>query len=176
MNKRIFLAVNLPAETKKRISSELQPQAKAKGLRPVSEENLHITMAFLGYLNPEAVQGLKESLSALGKTEKFELELKGTGHFRNRVLWLGVGKGSDGLKELREKINSALGISDPKFHAHVTLARNKSLKPEEVDSILSEMEKKGFNETVAAESLDIMESVLSNQAPAYSVLARIEFG
>ena len=174
MNKRIFLAVNLPAETKKRIAAELLP-AQREGLKPVSEENLHITMAFLGYLNEEAAAQLKESLAAPGKTEKFGVELKGIGHFKNRVLWLGVMEGAMELRSLKGKINNILGTTDPKFHPHVTLARNKSLKAGEIDLILAEMEKKEFSETVLAESLDIMESVLSGSGSTYSVLERIKF-
>ena len=176
MNKRVFLAVNLPPETKKRIASELSALLPEKVVKAVEEQNLHITMYFLGHLDEQGVKKIIEWLSVVREREQFRVELKGIGHFRNRVLWLGVGQGSERLVSLGNKITEALEVKDEKFHPHVTLARNKSLKAGEVDSIIAEMEKKGFCETVEAESLDVMESVLSPEGPAYSVLERIEFG
>ena len=175
MNKRVFLAVNLPAKTRKRIATGLLPLIPRQGVKPVREENLHITISFLGYIPENAVEELVNSLEKAGELSQFKIELSGVGHFKNRVLWLGVKEGREKLFELNRRISSALGVEDKKFHPHVTLARNKFLKRKEFNSVLSALQEMKFSETVEAESLDVMESVLSSTGPTYSVLEKIEF-
>jgi len=175
MNKRVFLAVNLPKETKKRIASELLALLPEKSLKPVSEENLHITLSFLGYLPESAVKELVASLSPVSDIPCFGMSLSGIGHFKHRVLWLGLEKGREELLELNKKICDALGLKSEKFHPHVTLARNKSLGMEEFESLVSLLQGKEFREEANALSLDVMESILSPAGPMYSVLEKIEF-
>lgn len=174
-NKRVFIAVNLPKETKNKISKELLSIIPRKGIKPVEKENLHITLKFLGYLNEEALNEIAEKLEFAQETKKFLIELTGIGHFKKRVVWLGVKKGSEELIELSEKINEAIECAQEKFHPHVTLARNKWLKTGDVLGLLQELEKKNFFETIEAKSLDLMESVLSQSGPKYFVLKKIDF-
>ncbi|MFH1234265.1 MAG: RNA 2',3'-cyclic phosphodiesterase [Candidatus Diapherotrites archaeon] len=172
---RVFIAVNLPEKTKNRICSELMPLLPKKGLKAVERENLHITMKFLGNLGENAAKETIEKLEFAKQTKKFEIELKGIGHFHKRVLWLGVGKGAKELEELGAGIDEALGLGGEKFHPHITLARNKEMHAVGLEKALVDLEMKGFAETIEAGSLDVMQSVLGPKGPKYSVLKKIEF-
>ncbi len=175
MNKRVFLAVNLPRETRKRIASKLLALLPKKGVKPVSEENLHVTLSFLGYLPESAIKELVASLEPLSEMPCFGMRLSGIGHFKHRVLWLGLEKGREELLELNKKICDALGLKNEKFHPHVTLARNKFLGRKEFESLVSLLRGKEFSEEANALSLDVMESMLSPAGPAYSALEKIKF-
>ncbi|MEM0360166.1 MAG: RNA 2',3'-cyclic phosphodiesterase [Candidatus Diapherotrites archaeon] len=172
---RVFIAVNLPEKTKDRIASELLSWLPSEGIKAVERENLHITMKFLGYLGEKALEETIKKLEFAKKTKKFEIELKGIGHFHKRVLWLGIGKGARELSELGYKIDDALGLRDEKFHPHITLARNKWMKGADFEKTIAGLEKKNFCEAIKAESLDVMQSVLTPQGPKYSLLEKIFF-
>lgn len=173
MNKRVFLAVNLSEKTKKDIAAKLQALIPGNGLKQVKEENLHITILFLGYLPENAVRELAESLRPVSEMASFTIGLSGVGHFRNHVIWLGVTGGREKLSEVNSKVSGILGVEDKNFHPHVTLARNKSLKREEFEDLVSRLQKTEFSESVKVHSLDVMESVLLSNGPVYSIIKKI---
>lgn len=173
-NKRVFLAVNIPKEIKEKIAELFLSKLKVDGLKPVAEENLHFTVKFLGHLPEESLGELEGKLNELN-FKKFEVEVSGVGDFHGRVIWLGVSKGGEELKELSLKVNELLGLEEEKFSAHLTIARNKFLEKEKVKGILGELKGVEFRESFSVESLDLMESELSKTGPKYSILKRIEF-
>jgi len=164
--KRTFIAVNIPAETKEKIFKTLSSELPEKGCKKVERENLHITMVFLGYLDEKKINEIENAMEKIS-VEKFEAELKGVNHFNGRVIWLGVTEGSLELSELSRQLGELTGIKEDKFHAHLTLARNKSLGRAEVKKIVDEMNAKGFSEKISVESADLMESILSGKGPKY---------
>jgi len=170
--KRMFVAVNLPAEIKKGIHEKLVQAIPAGKARPVETENLHVTLKFLGYLHPEKLAEVREKLQALAAVKKFEVGLAGIGEFGGRVVWLGVSKGGEEMKALSDKLDELLQVKDDRFHAHVTLARNKELKAPEVRELLAALEKEGCSWSFKAESVDVMESVLSAKGPKYALQFR----
>ena len=123
--KRLFLAANIPLTAKEKIFRQLSSKIPEKKCKAVAKENLHITLKFLGYLPEQSVQELVEKLQPLGKKKSFKAVLRGVGHFRGRVLWLGVKEGAGELKEISSEINKLLEIPGEKFSAHITIARNK---------------------------------------------------
>ncbi len=174
--KRTFIAINLPPGIKKEITARVAAKIPAGKARPVEMENLHITLKFLGYLPPEKMAEVKEKLKALAAVKRFEVELGGVGEFGGRVVWLGVQKGREELAGLSQRLDEALEIKDDRFHAHVTLARNKELKPQELKELLNALERENGRWTFTAESLDLMESVLSSSGPRYSVAFKQALG
>ncbi|MFH1256160.1 MAG: RNA 2',3'-cyclic phosphodiesterase [Candidatus Diapherotrites archaeon] len=166
---RVFIAINVPEAVKERIFSELSALIPAKGCKKVEKANLHITMRFLGYLNEEKIMETKKALEKIS-LKKFEAELCGVNHFNGRVIWLGVAKGSQEFNELSGQLSELAELPDERFHAHLTLARNKSLERNEVKEIAERMNEKNFSEKIAVESTDLMESVLSHEGPVYKKL------
>ena len=174
--KRTFIAINPPAEIKKDIYAKLVAKIPAGKAKPVETENLHVTLKFLGYLHPEKLGEVKAKLKELTTCRKFDVELKGLGEFGGRVLWLGASRGGEEMKALSDKLDELLGVKDERFHAHITLARNKELTGQEVRALLAELEKEAATWSFKAGSIDVMESVLSAKGPKYALQFRQELG
>ncbi len=101
----------------------------------VNNENLHITLKFLGEFKPKDILPIKNSLiSALSATNSFTLSFKELGVFPNfrkpKVVWVGISP-SDELFRLFQDIESvAIALGYPKeergFSPHITIGRIKN--------------------------------------------------
>lgn len=131
---RLFTAIPLPQE----IRTILYGMGRSlPGGRPVPEEQVHITLRFIGEVEGSLLYDIKESLASID-TPSFSFEIRGVGHFpprgKPRVIWAGIFP-TDKLIGLKKKIDFELqqcGIAPEqrKFSPHVTLARlsNCSIK------------------------------------------------
>ncbi len=124
MSMRLFAALPLPDELG-RVLLRAQDELRARGVRAnfSREENLHLTLAFLG--ETERVRAAQEAVLSL-RAGSFDLTLAGWGCFGD-LLWAGV-RGSRALDGLAARVRAALdgaGLScDRKpFRPHITLAR-----------------------------------------------------
>jgi len=133
---RLFVAIELPADLKQRIEPIC---SGVEGARWVGEDNMHLTLRFIGEVGEENLDDIVGALAQVNGT-RFPLEVTGAGHFesrrRVRTLWLGVAK-QPALFALQERIESALvhaGLPPEgrKFSAHLTLARLKGTRPARV--------------------------------------------
>ena len=127
---RLFIAITLPEDQRTRLA------ALANGLpgaRWISQDNLHVTLRFLGELDGGEAADIDEALAQV-RTPGFTLGLEGISHFgegrKLRALWAGVGS-NPALMRLQAKIEQAVvRAGQPpekrKFKPHVTLARFKS--------------------------------------------------
>ncbi len=165
--KRLFFAVNLPDKVKEEISKTILPKIPKEKWRTVKKENLHITMRFLGHLPEQAIGELQEKTNVVGNSEEFYAELKGVGHFKNRILWIGTGEGTNEFNLLSKKLCEALGVLDKRFHAHITIARNRGSKPKETDELIEGLRKQKFERRITVRSVDLMESILHKAGPEY---------
>lgn len=182
---RTFIAVRLPAAARRRLA-EVEEALKESGadVKWVSEENLHITLKFLGYVENERMAAVCDAVkSAVDGLRPFDMSLSGVGAFpkpaRPSVVWVGVRSGSEELKALAKQVEVAMeriGFApEPrKFSAHVTVGRVKSaagshklreaierLRDEPVDS-------------ARVSGVAVMKSELYRTGPVYTVLK--EFG
>ncbi len=173
-NVRLFFAVNLPEETKNRVFAELVEAIPQKGFGKTSRENLHVTLAFLGFFPKEKISWLKEKASLLKSLDGFEAELGGIGHFKGMVLWLGIGKGSEELGLLAKKLCEAINLGEGNFHAHVTLARNKNAEKKEFDAVVEKLRAKNFSEKISVKSFELMESTLAPKGSIYKKIFSVE--
>lgn len=125
MAERCFVALTLPAEIRRALIA-LQPAGE--GLRRVPEEQLHLTLHFLGPADVAVARAALESVAL----EPLPLTLTGTGAFAHRhggALWVGV-RLTDGLTALHQRVGEALATtgytpSSRPFHPHLTVARWK---------------------------------------------------
>ena len=121
---RLFIAVD-PDEGMRRELIRYMNDLRACGMQGVytKEENLHLTLAFIGdYGDPQEVLEAMEEAAE----EVFTLSLKGTGSFGD--LWWAGYEESEALEKLAKRLRHALaehGIPyDRKaFKAHCTLVR-----------------------------------------------------
>ena len=127
---RLFVAISLPDDLRMRLAGLTNG---LPGARWISEDNLHLTLRFLGELDGAAASDLDEALAGI-HMPAFEVAIRGVNHFgdgRNlRALWAGVEPNPE-LTRLHDKIEQAvirsgLPPNRRKFTPHVTLARFKS--------------------------------------------------
>lgn len=132
---RAFLAINLPEDTRHRLSllQYLLPLPN-----PVDEENLHLTLSFLGEQPDHILEAVHEAMTAL-TLPAFELVLKGVGLFgraKPRLAYAAV-QPNDTLTRLQTKVETAArraGVVIPAQHyvPHITLGRFKAMPAEAV--------------------------------------------
>src|SRR6267378_2820821 len=95
---RLFIAINLPAALKSRLGElqhELESSANKRAVRWTRPEQLHITLKFIGYVEPSARAAIEKELQkGCEGTPQFRLEVEGVGCFPNarspRVIWVGT--------------------------------------------------------------------------------------
>lgn len=133
---RLFTAIELPEELRRRMASLCAGVDKAKW---VAEENLHVTLRFIGNVSEDVAHDILPALGAV-RGRPFTVTLAGAGHFGSRrhvrTLWLGIERCPE-LGALYGRIDSALvrtGLEPEgrKFSPHVTLGRLKNGAPHEM--------------------------------------------
>jgi len=171
--RRIFIAVNLPEEIRRQIYEKLSCKIPQEECKVVGMQNLHITMKFLGYITNENLNEVQEKMRVLENTDAFNALISGIGDFNARVIWIGVAEGNEELQRISAILDDALNLHDERFHAHITLARNKAPGRREVDEVLGKLKAENYSAGIKVESIDIMESNLRREGSEYSVVKRI---
>jgi len=136
MGIRSFLAFELPPEIREQIravSKELQKSNLP--VRWVKVENIHLTIIFLGSVDEDTVDDIKEKATFVVKrSPAFKIRLNAVGVFphwrRPRVIWIGLNGDIDRLSNLRDELQKelkSLGFMPEKrpFRPHLTLGRFK---------------------------------------------------
>jgi 2'-5' RNA ligase len=131
---RSFVAILLPAALRARLGAEIERlRATARGVGWIAPENLHLTLKFLGGVEPARLEGVAAALGRVAAAgAPFDLALHGLGAFpastRPRILWGGVGAGAPTVVDLAARVDEALATlgfaaEARPFSAHVTLGR-----------------------------------------------------
>ncbi|MDW8398177.1 MAG: RNA 2',3'-cyclic phosphodiesterase [Acetobacteraceae bacterium] len=131
---RLFVALDLPDALREALSARATGLPHAKWVPP---ENYHLTLRFIGEVEPWRAEEVDECLAAL-RARPFDLTLAGAGLFQKggkiHSVWIGAER-NDALAALQAKIETALqriGLPAEKrrFAPHVTLARTERAAPE----------------------------------------------
>jgi len=181
---RLFLAIELPAAERRAIHAATAPlRDAARAVAWVREENLHLTLKFLGSQPAGAVERLRDALApAMAAAAAPTLELGGLGAFPDlrapRVIWMGVHP--DPRLELVhhdvEVVCGALGyeVDGRAFRPHLTLGRVRDRLPAGGARAIAEAARGvHYRGRAAAASLDVMASELTPQGARYRVMARL---
>jgi RNA 2',3'-cyclic 3'-phosphodiesterase len=183
---RTFIAIPLPDECKALLVS-MQQELRTHGadVRWVAVPSIHLTLKFLGEVEPERIAEMSEALTAVSKSnQQFQLRLHGLGCFPNqknpRVIWCGVGGEIDALLQLQQKVETAcvaLGFAreERDFRPHLTLGRvtgKRNLQPL-IDYIKIGS---GLECSFTANHFNVYKSVLKPQGAIYTVLTTIALG
>lgn len=135
---RLFVALELPNTHKQRL---LNLCHGVRDARWISEENLHLTLRFIGEVEEPVAGDIISALHSVS-AEAFPLTLDSVGHFKTgrriRSLWAGIAP-NEALITLQERIDAALrraGVPQDgrRFTPHITLARLKGGTPERIAS------------------------------------------
>jgi 2'-5' RNA ligase len=142
-NHRLFVALSPGDAVRRRIAAagaELRRGAgrAADDIRWVAEENVHLTLQFLGAVPEPRVPDVRAAVAAAARAAgPLSLEVKGAGGFpsarRPRVVWLGVGGDLAALVALVEDVGrrlAPLGFppEERAFSPHLTLGRAREAR------------------------------------------------
>ena len=182
MRHRIFIAINLPEDIKKKLI-DYQAKWPELPIRWTKKENLHITLIFLGYLSDEdLLEVLKSTKEAVLKHQPFFINLKKIIYgppkkLPPRMIWA-EGEESKELGKLQKDLENSLlapsvkGIESESrpYAPHITLGRIKAwefrkIEPEERPEVNEEI-----NLNFEVNSIEVMESELKRGGPNYAIL------
>jgi len=135
---KLFTGIELDDQTRV-VCAQIASRLEAAGLRGRFEapEKLHITVAFLGWVNAEQVEPIRDGLrQAAGELSPFAIALDTIGafpHERNpHIVWIGSRERNRAFERLAGTLRSAyepLGFTFQKEAIpHVTVARIKTDK------------------------------------------------
>ena len=138
---RLFVALDLPDPLRQAVR---ELQSGLRGARWLTEDGLHLTLAFIGEVGGSTQRQVEAALGAV-TAPALRVELHGLGCFPPRgalrVLWTGASPKTE-LVSLARMVRSALGRSGiaperRKFMPHVTIARfRQPPRPVELEGYL----------------------------------------
>lgn len=184
---RCFVAVPVGEGIRRRVG-ELQGTLRRVGadVKWVEEENLHLTLKFLGEMEEAALERLRGLLSAeASRWGPLAVEYSGTGVFpgedRPRVVWVGVRGDVEKLAGLAAAVERAAAqVGVPRegrpFVAHLTVGRVRS--PRHVPRLaeaLRRCRESVFGRDEIREFL-LFRSTLTPSGPVYEPLGRFPLG
>jgi 2'-5' RNA ligase len=136
---RLFVGIELDADLRARCASagaDLQERLRGAraglDVRWVPEQNLHVTLWFLGEVPPERTSAIEQTLQSPSEVEPFVMDVSGVGIFPPsgppRILWLGISRGADSLSACYAELSvrlAPLGFERERrpYHPHVTIGR-----------------------------------------------------
>ncbi len=180
---RCFIAVSLPGPLKRAIGDVIgKLRESGADIKWVPDENLHLTLKFLGETETERVDEIKNMLrKKLSHYAPFYIRIGGVGHFPGgknpRVIWVGIEE--PGMLEdiYRDVENAMEKLGYPReerpFSPHLTIGRVRSPKRvAEAIKRLEEFRSMSFDEFVVKE-VTLMKSELKPGGAEYSGLAEI---
>lgn len=172
---RTFVAAEIQNDEVLNSIAKLQSDLKIKA-RPVSKENMHFTLLFLGEIAEEIAPKIMEALESI-TFSPIQVSFGGVGAFPDprfpRVIWIGVDEtASQNLIKLATQVEEKLGPlgfkSDKPFKPHLTIFRIKN----RIDDISKELDKLKTiqlgHDTIS--ELKFKKSILTPSGPIYSDL------
>ncbi len=170
---RLFAAIPLPEDIQTDLAAVCTGLA---GIRWVSEEQLHLTLHFLG--DECDAEEIEQALEGI-ESAPFPVEINGLGRFlhnRGGAIWAGV-TASTALADLHAQIGGRLRNTSAKlekrpFRPHITLGRIKNASESRIQDYLQFHSVKA---EFAAESFCLFESRLRPDGPVHIVRREYEF-
>jgi 2'-5' RNA ligase len=152
----------------------------------VEPDNLHVTLLFLGEVDDREVPKVCRIVGERSLEQPaFLMSVETVGCFPNprrpRVLWVGVGEGTQPLCALHDALEEPLQElgyrrEERRYTPHITLGRVKSDRPTEKLSAALAKHAGWKGGEVTVQELRVMSSELTPQGPVYTVLSRAPLG
>lgn len=186
---RAFFCLELEPELQKELDRIMQilrqTPVKASWVKP---ENLHVTVKFLGEIDPALVPQLevvgREALRQSGIHQAIEWQLDRLGAFpsldRPRVVWVGSSKEPEAVEHLAAHLQGGLQqlgfkLERERFVTHITLGRVKESGPGMQGLAQALRSFAPFSYRARARALTLMESKLDPKGAIYSPIFRLPF-
>ncbi len=152
-------------------------------LKWVEPVNWHITLNFLGEINSDRIENIKDVMErSVAEGHQFTLQFNGVGAFphldRPRVIYVGIKKGAETLSRFYHNLNEGLitnGVMKEKtgnreYSPHITLARSrKGTNLRQVSHGLRKFTDKNFfiNIYTTVDRISLIKSELHPEGPVY---------
>ena len=171
---RLFVAIRPPEPIRDLLIDAMD---EGSDFRWQEEEQLHLTLRFVGEVERPIADDLADALSRV-RAPPLELCIAGVGRFEQRnsgALWAGV-EPKPPLAALAAKVERACqsaGLEPERraFHPHITLARWKGRRTREVQAFL-ERHSGLSSDPFTADAFILFESRLSRHGAHYEEIAR----
>ena len=169
---RLFVAIRPPEAI---IDLLVDAMDDSPELRWVGDEQLHLTLRFIGEVERPVANDLAAALAAI-RFERFKLRISGVGRFDRRnggALWAGVEPKAPvtALAAKVERVCQDVGLPPERraFHPHITLARWKGRSARAADAF-AERGSGLSSEPFAVDRFILSESHLSRHGPHYEAV------
>ena len=140
---RLFVAAALDVKIRESVGDAIeicrqQADLSSRSIKWIELANVHLTLAFLGEVTPEAATEVQAMIGRPWEQPAFCVGLSGAGAFPPagppRVIWLGFGAGGAELRTLHAEVETRLeplGLRPERrpYHAHLTIGRVKRATP-----------------------------------------------
>ena len=140
---RLFVAAALDVKIRESVGDAIgicgqHADLRSGSIKWIELANVHLTLAFLGEVAPEAATEVQAMFGRPWRKSAFWVALSGAGAFPPaglpRVVWLGVGGGGAELRTLHAEVETRLeplGLRPERrpYHPHLTIGRVKRATP-----------------------------------------------
>lgn len=173
---RLFVAIRPPEDICDLLIDAMDDSPE---LRWVGDEQLHLTLRFIGEVERRTADELAAALARV-RFDRFDLKLAGVGRFDQRnggALWAGVEPKApvSALAAKVERLCQEAGLNPERraFHPHVTLARWKGRSSRAADALVERV--RGLSsDPFEVDRFILFESHLSRHGPHYETVAEYE--
>lgn len=170
---RLFVAIRPPEPIRDLLIDAMDDSAD---FRWQSEEQLHITLRFVGEVDRPIANDLADALGKV-RAGPFAIRVKGIGRFEQRnggAIWAGIEPREElaALAAKVERVCQQVGLEPEHraFHPHITLARWKGRRTREVADFLER--KRGLaSDPFEVSEFTLFESRLSRHGAHYEEVA-----
>ena len=178
---RAFYAIKLNQETRDymiKVIENLQQRDWSQFVRWTAEENLHITLRFLGNISYKDLTAINETLeNRLRAFEPFSIDFKEPRlfpHFRKPKVVAALIPANDALLALAQQVEQAavdVGLEPEtrQFKGHLTLGRCHKAFPKRI-----KIESMDPSPALPVNAISLYQSILSESGPTYIELKTIE--
>ena len=170
---RLFIALRPPESVRDLLVDAMEDNPE---LRWVADENLHLTLRFIGEVERPLAEDIAAVLAGV-RAPSFELALHGVGIFEQRnggALWAGI-RPKDAVTALAAKVERACqsaGLEPERraFHPHITIARWNRRSAAAAQAFL-ERNRALVSPPFAVDRFTLLESRLSRHGAHYEAVA-----
>ena len=184
---RAFIAIELPEKIKRDIRKLQHVFAShVLDIRWVKPVNMHLTIKFLGDVDPSDIEAVGRLLSDTAANHPiFDLAPRGVGLFPNirrpSIIWTGIAGQTDVLGSIHKSVNS--GLTDIGFEAdkrpyrgHLTLGRIKTHMDQSRLVTALRVNQEFASEAFSVERLVMFKSERHPNGPVYTKLYEVPLG
>jgi 2'-5' RNA ligase len=181
---RLFVALDLPEPVREGIVAWQRAELSDEALRVVGPENLHITLAFLGYTPEKAIGSVAELVNAIrAEAPRIELQTEPVGRPKGRPRLFALDAVSEGTVAIQAELEKELvagRLYKPEkrpFWPHVTVARVRpekrgSKRPARIENAPRRLPE-ALCEPFRGVRVTLYRSMLRPQGAEYAPLAQV---